>query len=49
MNSMSWKTPTMPLPAETNPRFVFERLFGSATPPKSARSAAGRIGAFSMA
>src|SRR5262249_10271777 len=27
-NSMSWKTPTMPLPAETNPRFVFERLFG---------------------
>jgi hypothetical protein len=29
MNSMSWKTPTMPLPAETNPRFAFERLFGS--------------------
>jgi hypothetical protein len=29
MNSMSWKTATMPLPAETNPRFVFERLFGS--------------------
>src|SRR3954463_1677270 len=29
MNSMSWKTPTMPLPAETNPRFVFERLFGT--------------------
>ena len=29
MNSMSWKTPTLPLPAETNPRFVFERLFGS--------------------
>ena len=28
MNSMSWKTPTMPLPAETNSRFVFERLFG---------------------
>ena len=28
MNSMSWKTPTTPLPAETNPRFVFERLFG---------------------
>src|SRR6059036_3811746 len=28
MNSMSWKTPTMPLPAETNPRFVFERMFG---------------------
>jgi hypothetical protein len=29
MNSMSWKTPTMPLPAETSPRFAFERLFGS--------------------
>ena len=28
-NSMSWKSPTTPLPAETNPRFVFERLFGS--------------------
>ena len=31
MNSMSWKTPTTPLPAEINPRFVFERLFGSGT------------------
>ena len=29
MNSMSWKSPTTPLPAETNPRFAFERLFGS--------------------
>jgi hypothetical protein len=29
MNSMSWKTPTVPLPAETNPRFVFERMFGN--------------------
>lgn len=28
MNSMSWKTPTTPLPAESNPRFVFERMFG---------------------
>jgi hypothetical protein len=28
MNSMSWKTPTTPLPSETNPRFVFERMFG---------------------
>lgn len=33
MNSLSWKTPTTPLPMETNPRFVFERLFGiGATP-----------------
>src|SRR5215470_10780909 len=29
MNSMSWKTPTMPLPSETNPRVAFERLFGA--------------------
>ena len=28
MNCMSWRTPTMPLPSETNPRFVFERMFG---------------------
>ncbi|HAN61625.1 MAG TPA: hypothetical protein DCQ11_12265 [Gammaproteobacteria bacterium] len=34
MNSMSWKTPTMPLPAETNPRFVFERLFGTGDTPE---------------
>jgi hypothetical protein len=31
MNSLSWKTPTTPLPMETNPRFVFERLFGIGT------------------
>ena len=29
MNSMSWKTPTTPLPSETSPRVIFERLFGS--------------------
>ena len=28
MNSLAWKTPTSPLPTETNPRFVFERMFG---------------------
>ena len=28
-NSVSWKTPTTPLPPEANPRAVFERLFGS--------------------
>lgn len=27
-NTISWKTPTMPLPMEPNPRMVFERLFG---------------------
>ena len=30
MNTISWKTPTAPLPMETNPRTVFERLFGGA-------------------
>lgn len=28
MNCMSWRSPTMPLPSETNPRFIFERMFG---------------------
>ncbi|MSV29378.1 MAG: DUF1552 domain-containing protein [Bryobacterales bacterium] len=27
-NTVSWRTPTIPLPMETNPRAVFERLFG---------------------
>jgi hypothetical protein len=27
-NSISWRTPTEPNPMETNPRVVFERLFG---------------------
>lgn len=28
MNTISWKTPTTPLPMEINPRAVFDRLFG---------------------
>jgi len=28
MNTLSWQTPTKPLPMEINPRVVFERLFG---------------------
>src|SRR5580692_2667491 len=28
MNTLSWRTPTTPLPMEINPRNVFERLFG---------------------
>src|SRR5438128_1347468 len=28
MNTISWKTPTAPLPMEIDPRRVFERLFG---------------------
>jgi hypothetical protein len=30
MNTISWSTPTTPLPMETNPRAVFERIFGEA-------------------
>jgi hypothetical protein len=29
LNTLSWRSPTSPLPAENNPRLVFERLFGS--------------------
>jgi hypothetical protein len=28
MNTIAWKTPTTPMPMETNPRVVFERMFG---------------------
>ena len=28
-NSISWRSETMPMPPETNPRLVFERLFGA--------------------
>jgi Protein of unknown function (DUF1552) len=28
-NTLSWRTPTSPIPPETNPRVVFERLFGT--------------------
>src|ERR1044072_2967427 len=38
--SMSWRGPSSPLPAETNPRAVFERLFGDgdSTDPKARAS-----------
>jgi len=29
LNTLSWSTPTTPLPTENNPRVVFERLFGN--------------------
>ena len=28
MDTISWRTPTQPLPMELNPRVVFERMFG---------------------
>jgi hypothetical protein len=43
-NSISWKTPTTPLPPEANPRSVFERLFGSVDPTIDAATRARREG-----
>jgi len=34
MNTISWATPTTPLPMEINPRAVFERMFGRAGTPE---------------
>lgn len=34
-NSLSWRSPTTPVPPEVNPRAVFERLFGTGEPPLS--------------
>ena len=39
MNTISWSSPTTPLPMETNPRAAFERIFGEAG---SARDRAAR-------
>lgn len=36
-NTFSWKTPTMPLPMENNPRVVFERMFGDGSSPEARR------------
>src|SRR2546426_10383899 len=33
-NSISWNTPTTPLPIELNPQVMFERLFGSGATPQ---------------
>ena len=45
-NSISWRGPQTPMPPETNPRIVFERLFGdddfTASPEDRARRAATR-------
>jgi hypothetical protein len=37
-NSISWRTPSTPMPAEINPRAVFERLFGSNAESSDARA-----------
>ena len=33
-NSISWSSPTTPLPSEAHPRLVFERLFGEGSTPE---------------
>jgi len=33
MNTLVWRTPTMPLPMEVNPRVTFERMFGDGGSP----------------
>jgi hypothetical protein len=41
-SSISWRTPTTPLPPVTNPRHVFERLFGNVDPTLDPATAARR-------
>ncbi len=36
-NSISWTSPTQPLPTEVNPRVAFERLFGDGASPEERR------------
>ena len=40
VNTLSWRTPTTPIPMENNPRKVFERMFGDvgSTDPKEQRA-----------
>ena len=38
-STMSWRSPTQPVPKEVNPKVVFERLFGDGDPAAAARSA----------
>jgi hypothetical protein len=37
-NSISWSSPTQPLPTQVNPRVVFERMFGDGGSPEERRS-----------
>ncbi len=41
MNTLSWRTPTTPMPMEINPRKVFERLFGQGGTAEERASLAG--------
>ncbi len=41
-NSISWRGPTSPMPPETNPRMVFERLFGAEELDPAARARRAR-------
>src|SRR5262249_55654009 len=43
-SSISWRTPTTPLPPLTNPRHVFDRLFGSTQPNGDRATAERRAG-----
>jgi len=38
MNSLSWSSPTSPLPTESDPRVLFERLFGDGGSPEQRRA-----------
>jgi hypothetical protein len=40
-NTLSWRTPTTPLPMQNNPRQVFERLFGEGTDADARRAQMG--------
>ena len=42
VNTLCWRTPTSPLPMESNPRAVFERLFGDSESTDPAARAARR-------
>lgn len=41
-SNLAWRTPTSPLSPESNPRLVFERLFGSGNPGERSESLARR-------
>jgi hypothetical protein len=42
LNTISWKTPSTPLPMETNPRAIFERIFGEAGTVEQRAARAGK-------